>query len=63
MQVTVTLSARLRVSPPVVVLSSPPFSRTVRSFEVTPDGERFVAYGREEPLVFTLVTNWPARLR
>jgi hypothetical protein len=62
MAVTVRLSPRLSVSPPAVVLSDPPFSRTVRSFEATPDGARFVAFAREEPLVFTLVTNWPARV-
>ena len=62
MGVTVTLGPRPVLSKPAVVLADPPFSRTIRSFEVTPDGERFVAFGREDPLLFTLVTNWPARL-
>jgi hypothetical protein len=44
------------------VLVSPPFSRTIRSFEVTPDGERFIAFGREDPLLFTLVLNWHSRI-
>jgi hypothetical protein len=34
----------------------------VRSFQVTPDGQRFVAFGREDPLLFTLVTNWTAKV-
>jgi hypothetical protein len=45
-----------------VVLAAPPFSRMVRSFDVTPDGQRFVGFGREDPLLFTLVLNWEARL-
>jgi len=48
MAVQVRLGPKLSVSSPRVALSSPPFSRTVRSFEVTPDGERFVAFEREE---------------
>ena len=63
MAVQVTLGPRAVLSPPSVVLAAPPFSRTVRSFEVTPDGERFVGFGREDPLLFTLVTNWPARVK
>ena len=50
------------LSPPTVALAAPPFSRMVRSFEVTPDGTRFVAFGREDPLLFTLVLDWAARL-
>jgi hypothetical protein len=34
----------------------------VRSFEVTPDGQRFVGFGREDPLLFTLLLDWAARL-
>ena len=63
MAVQVTLGPRAVLSPPSVVLAAPPFSRMVRSFEVTPDGERFVGFGREDPLLFTLVTNWPARVK
>jgi serine/threonine-protein kinase len=62
MGVTVTLSPRQVLSRPTAVLAAPPFSRTIRSFEVTPDGERFVAFGREDPLLFTLVTNWTSRV-
>jgi Tol biopolymer transport system component len=62
MAVGVRLGPKLVLSSPSVVLSSPPFSRTVRSFEATPDGERFIGFGREDPLLFTLVTNWPARV-
>ena len=53
---------RVTLSRPTVALAAPPFSRMVRSFEVTPDGERFVAFGREDPLLFTLVLDWAARL-
>jgi tRNA A-37 threonylcarbamoyl transferase component Bud32 len=63
MAVGVTLGPKPALSSPTEVLADPPFSRTVRSFEVTPDGERFVGFGREDPLLFTLVTNWPARVR
>ena len=38
------------------------FQPNVRSFEMTPDGERFVGSRAEDPLLFTLVTNWPARV-
>jgi hypothetical protein len=62
MAVKLTLAPRLTVSPPTVALSSPPFSRTLRAFEVTRDGEHFVAYAREDPLLLTLVTDWTARL-
>jgi eukaryotic-like serine/threonine-protein kinase len=62
MAVTVRLGPRLAVSSPSVVLADPPFSRMVRSFQVTPDGQRFVAFGREDPLLFTLVSNWQARV-
>ncbi|HET6795684.1 MAG TPA: protein kinase [Gemmatimonadales bacterium] len=61
--VGVTLGPRPVLSPPRVVLAAPPFSRTARSFEVTADGERFVGFGREDPLLFTLVTNWADRVK
>jgi Tol biopolymer transport system component len=60
--VGVKLGPSVTLSPPSVALASPPFSRMVRSFEVTPDGQRFVGYGREDPLLFTLVLDWAARL-
>ena len=62
MAVGVKLGPRLMLSPPSVALTAPPFSRTLRSFEVTPDGKGFVGFGREDPLLFTLVTNWRARV-
>jgi Tol biopolymer transport system component len=62
MGVTITLGPKPVLSKPGVILADPPFSRTIRSFEVTPDGERFVAFGREDPLLFTLVTNWQSRV-
>ena len=62
MAVGVRLGPIVTLSPPGVALAAPPFSRMVRSFEVTPDGQRFVAFGREDPLLFTLVLDWPARL-
>ena len=51
------------LSRPSVVLADPPFSRLVRSFQVTADGQLFVALEREDPLLFTLVTDWPARVK
>jgi dipeptidyl aminopeptidase/acylaminoacyl peptidase len=60
--VGVTLNPRPVLTSPRVVLAAPPFSRTARSFEVTRDGDRFVGFGREDPLLFTLVTNWTARV-
>jgi serine/threonine protein kinase/Tol biopolymer transport system component len=62
MAVVVGVGPRLTLSAPSVVLADPPFSRIVRTFEVTPDGQRFVGFGREDPLMFTLVTNWSARV-
>jgi eukaryotic-like serine/threonine-protein kinase len=63
MSVSVRPGPRPALSAPSIVLADPPFSRIVRSFQTTPDGERFVAFAREDPLLFTLVTNWPARVR
>lgn len=62
MGVGVKLSPTIVLSPPSVALAAPPFSRMVRSFEVTADGQRFVGFGREDPLLFTLVLDWAARL-
>jgi hypothetical protein len=62
MAVSTRLSPRLAVSSAKVVLADPPISKMVRSFQVTPDGQRFVAFGREDPLLFTLMTNWSAKV-
>jgi Tol biopolymer transport system component len=62
MTVGVKLGTTATLTSPNVALAYPPFSRMVRSFEVTPDGQRFVGFGREDPLLFTLVVNWAARL-
>ncbi len=62
MGVGLKLGPPVSLSLPSVVLAAPPFSRMVRSFDVTPDGQRFVGFGREDPLLFTLVVNWAARL-
>jgi serine/threonine-protein kinase len=62
MAVAVHLSPRLTVSSPTVVLADPPFSRLIRSFQVTQDGRRFVGFGREDPVLFTVVSNWQARV-
>jgi serine/threonine-protein kinase len=63
MAVSVRLSPSVAVSAPKVILADPPLSKMARSFQVTPDGQRFVGFGREDPLLFTLVTNWAARVR
>jgi serine/threonine-protein kinase len=60
--VSATLGARPVLSSPRVVLAAPPLSRTARWFEVSEDGQRFIGFGREDPLLFTLVTNWTARV-
>jgi eukaryotic-like serine/threonine-protein kinase len=62
MAVGIKLGPATTLSPPRVTLSSPPLSRMVRSFEITPDGQRFVGFGREDPLLLTLVLDWAARL-
>jgi dipeptidyl aminopeptidase/acylaminoacyl peptidase len=62
MGVGVKLGSPIVLSQPKVALAAPPFSRMVRSFEVTLDGQRFVGFGREDPLLFTLVLDWAARL-
>jgi serine/threonine-protein kinase len=62
MAVSTRLSPGLAVSSPKVVLPDPPLSKMVRSFQVTSDGQRFVAFGRDDPMLFTLVSNWTARL-
>jgi Tol biopolymer transport system component/tRNA A-37 threonylcarbamoyl transferase component Bud32 len=61
MAVAIRLSPSLSVSSPKVVLADPPLSKMVRSFQVTADGQRFVGFGREDPLLFTVVTNWTVR--
>ncbi len=62
MAVGVRSGPALTLSPPRVAVAGPPFSRSARGFEVSPDGEQFVAFEREAPPVFTLVVNWAARL-
>jgi eukaryotic-like serine/threonine-protein kinase len=62
MAVSVKLGPRTAVSSPRVELASPPLSRIMRQFAVTPDGLQFIGFKREDPLLFTLVLNWPARL-
>jgi serine/threonine-protein kinase len=61
MGVRVTLGSAMSLSAPRPVVASPPFSQAARWFEVTPDGERFLSFGREEPPVFTLIMDWTAR--
>jgi serine/threonine-protein kinase len=54
--------ASATLSAPRVAVANAPFSRSLRAFEVTPDGERFVAFGRDDPPVLTLVLDWAARV-
>lgn len=61
MGVAVRLGTTVTLSPPRVAVTGPPFSRVFRGFEVTPDGQRFIAFGREDPLLFTLVLDWAGR--
>ena len=62
MGVGVKLGPTIVLSRPSMILASPPLSRMVRSFEVTPDGGRFIGFGKEDPLLFTLIVDWAARL-
>jgi Tol biopolymer transport system component len=62
MAVSVRLGETAVLSRPLVVVSSPPLNRTRREMEVVPDGTEFVAYGREEPAMFTVMTDWMAKL-
>jgi Tol biopolymer transport system component len=62
MSVDVVPGSKPVLSEPSVVLADPPLNRLVRAFQVTPQGE-FVGFAREDPLLFTLVTDWPARVR
>ena len=50
------------LSQPHVAVASPPFTQTVRGFDVTPDGKQFIGIGRSERPVFTLLFDWPAQL-
>jgi Tol biopolymer transport system component len=59
----IRLGNTVTLLPPRVAVAGPPFSPTIRGFEMTPDGERFVAFGRGTPPVFTLLTDWAAHLR
>jgi eukaryotic-like serine/threonine-protein kinase len=62
MAVAIRLGPTVAVSQPRAVVAGPPFSRTVRGFESTRDGEQFVAFGRGDPPVLTLLLDWAARL-
>jgi Tol biopolymer transport system component/tRNA A-37 threonylcarbamoyl transferase component Bud32 len=62
MAVDVRLGDAAALSRPRVVVSRPPFNQTTRDMDVTPDGQEFIAYGRGEPPVFTLLLDWAARL-
>jgi Tol biopolymer transport system component len=61
----VSLAAGDAVSPskPRVVVASPPFNTAARSLAVTSDATQFIAYGRGEPALFTLILDWAAKLR
>jgi serine/threonine-protein kinase len=62
MVVGVTAGAPMALSSPRVVVANAPFSRTARTLEVTPDGERFVGFARDDPPVLTLMIDWMTRL-
>jgi hypothetical protein len=62
MSARVALGTSVTLSAPTVVVISPPLSRTARWFEVTPEGDRFFAFGREDAPVLTLLTGWQGRL-
>ena len=63
MGVAVTLGRTAVLAQPRVVVSSPPFNQAVRALSVTDDGRGFIAFGRGEPPVFTLILDWAAKMR
>ncbi|HKH91225.1 MAG TPA: protein kinase [Gemmatimonadaceae bacterium] len=62
MGVGVTLGDAAILAKPRVVVASPPFNQAVRALTVTPDGRGFIAFGRGEPPVFTLMLDWAAKM-
>ena len=62
MGVTVAAGGAATPSKPRIVVSSPPFNLSARSLAVTSDATRFIAYGRGEPAVFTLILDWASKL-
>jgi serine/threonine protein kinase len=62
MGVGVALGDQVSLTRPRVVVADPPFSRAIRGFEVTADGQQFVALGRGDPQALTLLLDWSARL-
>ena len=62
MGVEVATGSTVALSKPRVVVANPPFSQTVRSIAMSPAGDQFIAFGRGEPPVFTLMIDWAARL-
>jgi Tol biopolymer transport system component len=62
MAVSVELGGTAVLGKPRVVVASPPFNTITRAMDVSRDGGQFIAYGREEPAVFTILLDWAARL-
>lgn len=62
MTADVRSGAGLALSQPRLAVSGAPFSRTIRGFEVSADGEHFLGFARTDPTVFTLMLDWAARL-
>jgi Tol biopolymer transport system component len=62
MAVSARLDSEISISRPRLAAASPPFSRTVRGFEVSANGEQFIAFGLGDPPVLTLLLDWAARL-
>jgi serine/threonine-protein kinase len=63
MSVAMALGDAASPSKPRVAVANPPFSTAAHSLSVTSDATRFVAYGRGEPAVFTLILDWTARMK
>jgi eukaryotic-like serine/threonine-protein kinase len=61
--VGLTLGDAAALAKPRVVVASPPFNQAVRALSVTNDGQGFIAFGRGEPPVFTLMLDWTAKMR
>jgi serine/threonine-protein kinase len=63
MGVTMAQGDAAVLSRPRIVVASPRFNQATKSLAVSSDATRFIALGRGEPAVFTLMLDWAERLR
>ena len=63
MGVTVVQGNAAVWSKPRVVVANPRFNQATKSLAVSSDATRFIALGRGEPPVLTLILDWAEKLR